>query len=187
MAHYIFQRNNGYGDFDFIASFETMELTDYPEYAVQIDDDYIGYIDMPYLNQLGFFPVGITSYGLRINPMNQFRPGLRGYRPIRLPGLPRLRGAAPRPMPGRPVPPPRPMHPQPPVPPRGPAPRVERPLPGRPAPVAPAPARPVAPAAPARPVAPAAPARPAAPVVPGKPGDKGPGGRGPGGMGPGRR
>lgn len=138
MAHYIFERNNGYGDYDYIYNFETMEITDYPEYAAQIDDHYLGYIDLPYLNHMGFYPVGITRYALRINPMLLFMPRVRGYRPARMPAAPRARGVAPRPMPGRPVPPPRAPHPVPPHAPAPhaphPAPQVNRPLPGQPVP-----------------------------------------------------
>ncbi len=81
MAHYVFQRNNGFGDFDYIASFETMELTDYKEYAAQVDDAYIEYIDIPYLNSLGFFAVRISTLALRINELLNFRPPVRGFRP----------------------------------------------------------------------------------------------------------
>ena len=152
MAHYVFQRNNGFGDFDYIANFETMELTDYKEYAAQVDDQFIGYIDIPYLNSLGFFAVGISTLALRINQLLNFRPLIRGFRPKFAPRPPRLRGAAPRPMPGRPVPPPRP------------APRpAARPKP------APAP----------RAVGPKPAPRPAPKAAPKKPGGRGPGGRGP--------
>lgn len=180
MAHYIFQRNNGWGDYDFIVNFETMELTDYPEYAAQIDDNYLGYLDIPYLNSLGFYPVGITTYSLRINPLQMFIPGMRGYRPVRMPGAARQRGAAPRPMPGRPAPMRSVPHPHP-----APA--------GRPGP---APAARPNPAPAARPnPAPAArpnPAPAAGPMggrtQPGNGGQRGPAGNpGPGGKGPGRR
>ena len=89
MAHYVFQRNNGYGDFDYIRSFETMEITDYPEQAAQVDDRYMAYIDIPYLNSLGFFAVGITSLALRILPMLLFQPLTRGFRPRVAPRPPR--------------------------------------------------------------------------------------------------
>lgn len=121
MAHYVFQRNNGFGDFDYIRSFETMEITDYPEMAVQVDDTYLPYIDMPYLNRLGFYAVGITTLGLRISPLQFFRPLVRGFRPTIVPRPPRAH------VPGIP-----------PRPPRAPAPRAPRPAPvpraARPAP-----------------------------------------------------
>lgn len=163
MAHYVFQRNNGFGDFDYIADFETMEITDYKEYAAQVDDAFIGYIDIPYLNSLGFFAVGISTLALRINHLLNFRPVIRGFRPLVLPRAPRARGAAPRPMPGRPVPPPRPM--------ARPAARPTAPRPAaRPKPASPGPAPgPMGPK-------PAPKARPASPK---KPGGTGRGGRGP--------
>ena len=68
MAHYVFQRNNGFGDYDYIRNFETMEITDYPEFAAQVDDRYMPYLDMRYLNGLGFYAIGITSLALRIAP-----------------------------------------------------------------------------------------------------------------------
>ena len=110
MAHYVFQRNNGWGDYDYIRNFETMEITDYPEFAAQVDDKYIPYIDIPYMNSLGFYPVGITSLALRIVPMLLFTPAVRGYRPVAKPRAARLRGApmGPRPTTG-PMPAPRPV------------------------------------------------------------------------------
>ena len=178
MAHYVFQRNNGYGDFDYISNFNTMELTDYKEYAAQVDDKYLPYIDMAYLNSLGFYAVGITALALRINPLELFIPLVRNFRPVGIPRPPRARGAAPRPMIGRPIP----------VPPPKPAPRpLHRPAPA-PRPAAPRPAplpKPAAPKpAPARAVAPKPAPRPA--VGPKPAGGKGPGGRGPGGRGLGR-
>ena len=99
MAHYVFQRNNGFGDFDYIRNFETMEITDYKEFAAQVDDRYLAYIDIPYLNQLGFFAIGITQLALRIEPLLLFMPRVRGFRPAVLPRAARLRGAAPGPRP----------------------------------------------------------------------------------------
>lgn len=170
MAHYVFQRNNGFGDYDYIRNFETMEITDYPEFAAQVDDRYIAYIDIPYLNSLGFYPVGITSLALRISPMLLFVPLIRGYRPPTRPRPARLRGAplGPRPTTG-PMPMPRPV--------------------GRR--VGPAAARPAAPrvAAP-RPATRQSPLAPKAAPGSKTPGGKVPGGRGgmgPGGMGPGGR
>lgn len=151
MAHYVFQRNNGYGDYDYIRNFETMEITDYKEYAAQVDDKYMGYLDIPYLNSLGFFAIGISRLALRIIPDFLFVPRIRGFRPTVMPRAPRARGAAPMPRPVIvPVPAPRP------------APRP------RPAP-APRPAPRPAPAGPGA-------LRPARRG----PGGKGPGGRGPG-------
>ena len=109
MAHYVFQRNNGWGDYDYIRNFNTMEITDYPEFAAQVDDRYMPYIDIPYMNSLGFYPIGITSLALRIVPMLLFTPTVRGYRPPAKPRPARLRGAplGPRPTTG-PMPAPRP-------------------------------------------------------------------------------
>ena len=158
MAHFVFQRNNGFGDFDYIRSFETMEITDYPELAIQVDDKYIGYIDMLYLNQLGFYAVGITTLGLRISPLQYFRPLVRNFRPTIVPRPPRAHVPGVSPIvraPRAPKPAPAPRAPRP-----APAPRTARPAP------APRPA-----------------ARPAPrPAGPGRIG-KGPGGRG--GRGPG--
>ncbi|MCR4622456.1 MAG: hypothetical protein K5663_10295, partial [Clostridiales bacterium] len=109
MAHYVFQRNNGFGDYDYIRSFDTMEITDYKEYAAQVDDAGISFIDIPYLNQLGFYAVRISSLALRIEPLLQFSPAVMGYRPAPPPLPPRPRGAAPRPRPNNgPMPVPRP-------------------------------------------------------------------------------
>ena len=108
MAHYVFRRDNGYGDYDFIADFDTMELTDYKEYAAQVDDRYMPYIDMQYMNSLGFYAVGISTLALRIVPEYGYVPRVRGFRPVGMPRPPRARGMAPRPMPGRPGPAPRP-------------------------------------------------------------------------------
>ena len=163
MAHYVFQRNNGFGDFDYIRSFETMEITDYPEYAAQVEDKYLAYIDMPYLNSLGFYAVGITSLALRILPALLFRPLTRGYRPLVAPRPPRAH------IPGA-VPPRMPRPPRVPRPPRAAAPR----------PVGPGP-RPIAPAPGPAPRGAAPSPRPAAPGMrpPRGPagGRRGPGGR----------
>ena len=159
MAHYVFQRNNGFGDFDYIRSFETMEITDYPEYAAQVEDKYLAYIDMPYLNSLGFYAVGITSLALRILPALLFRPIARGFRPVAAPRPPRAH------IPG-PVPPRAPKPPHAPRPPRVAAPRPVGPAPRgiAPSPVAPGPR-------------PAAPGRPPKGPMGGPGGRRGPGGR----------
>lgn len=158
MAHYVFQRNNGWGDYDYIRNFDTMEITDYPEFAAQVDDKYIPYIDIPYLNSLGFFPIGITSLALRIVPMLLFAPTVRGYRPKNKPRPARVKGApmGPRPTSG-PMPIPRAF---------GQRARVAVPK------TAPRPAP--------RPSMPKPVGRPSRPGGPLMPGDKGPGGRGPG-------
>ncbi|MBR4234963.1 MAG: hypothetical protein IKR85_02745 [Clostridia bacterium] len=134
MAHYVFQRNNGYGDYDYIRSFDTMEITDYKEYAAQIDDKYLAYIDIPYMNSLGFYPIRITSLALRIEPLLLFTPLIRGFRPLVKPRAPRARGALPGPRPiAGPMPAPRPA-PRPRV--VAPRPRVAAPRPAvKPAPV----------------------------------------------------
>ena len=88
MAHYVFQRNNGFGDFDYIRSFDTMEITDYKEYASQVDDEGIAFLDIPYLNQLGFFAVRISTLALRIEPLLQFIPAVMGFRPAPAPRRP---------------------------------------------------------------------------------------------------
>lgn len=159
MAHYVFQRNNGYGDFDYIRSFQTMEITDYPQEAAQVDDRYLAYIDIPYMNSLGFYAVGITQLALRIIPMLLFQPVTRSYRPIGIPRPPRAHVPGVMPAVVRP--------------PRAPRPHVVAPRPPRaPRPATPGPAVPRAP----RPVGPAG-------IGP----KRGPGGKGPGGIGgPGR-
>ncbi|MBQ9409915.1 MAG: hypothetical protein IJU28_11080 [Clostridia bacterium] len=178
MAHYVFQRNNGWGDYDYIRNFETMEITDYPEFAAQVDDKYMGFIDIPYLNSLGFFPIGITSLALRIVPMLLFAPTVRGYRPAIKPRPARLRGAprGPRPTTG-PMPMPRPVG-------RRVGPAAVRPAPvGRGAAPRPAP-RTTAPKAAPRPATRTAVTAVPPAVSPALPGRKG-GGRNGGGMGPG--
>ncbi|MBQ3667704.1 MAG: hypothetical protein II920_00610 [Clostridia bacterium] len=172
MAHYVFQRNNGFGDYDYIRNFETMEITDYPEFAAQIDDKYIPYIDMPYMNSLGFYAVGITSLALRIVAPLLFVPAVRGYRPPARPRPARLRGAplGPRPVTG-PMPAPRPVG------------RRVSPI-ARPAAPRPAPARPAAPKPAAGPVRTAPSPAPRSRNKGGRGGMGGPGGLGgPGGMG----
>ncbi len=99
MAHYVFQRNNGWGDYDYIRSFDTMEITDYKEEAAQVEDRYLAYIDMGYLNQLGFFAVGLRPLALRIEPYLLFRPRGMGYRPVGVPRPPRDHGFEPPPPP----------------------------------------------------------------------------------------
>lgn len=74
MAHYVFQRDNGCGDLDFIQNFETMAITDFPQYAAQIEDKHLAHLDIGYLNKLGFYAVGIRSFSLRIEPSLLFRP-----------------------------------------------------------------------------------------------------------------
>ena len=166
MAHYVFQRNNGWGDYDYIRNFDTMEITDYPEFAAQVDDRYMPYIDIPYMNSLGFYPIGITSLALRIVPTLLFAPLVRGYRPKVKPQPARLRGAPLRPRPTTgPMPAPRPVG-------RRIGPAATRPAPrpiARPAAASKPTARPAAPAA--RPAT-----RPAGPAAPKGPG-RGPGGR----------
>ncbi|MBR5379315.1 MAG: hypothetical protein IK140_02165 [Clostridia bacterium] len=153
MAHYVFQRNNGFGDFDYIRNFETMEITDYKEFAAQVDDRFMAYLDIPYLNSLGFFPIGITSLALRIEPLLLFTPLVRGFRPAAKPRAPRLRGAAPGPRP------------------------LTGPMPGlRPAPVqrrASTPRPAPRPAQPGRPVSPLRPGQPAPTVRSPKPASRG--------------
>lgn len=115
MAHYVFQRDNGYGDYDYIHDFDTMEITDYKEEAAQVEDRFLSYIDMPYMNQLGFFAVGISRLALRIayGPL-LYRPLIMGYRPIAMPRPPRAHvPRPPRPRGRRPASPaPRPRAPR---------------------------------------------------------------------------
>ncbi|MBQ4156639.1 MAG: hypothetical protein IJD86_00650 [Clostridia bacterium] len=99
MAHYIFQRNNGYGDMDFIQNFNTMSITDYPHEAAQVEDKYLAYIDMGYLNQLGFYAVGIRQFNLKIDYYRRFTPSMRGFRPPKPARPPRPRAIPPRPRP----------------------------------------------------------------------------------------
>lgn len=90
MAHYIFQRDNGYSDLDFIQNFETMAVTDFPQYAAQIEDKDLAHLDVGYLNGLGFYAVGIRTFNLRIEKSLLFRPHVRGaYKSAVLPRNPR--------------------------------------------------------------------------------------------------
>lgn len=90
MAHYIFQRNNGYNDLDFIRNFETMAITDFPQFAAQIEDKDLAHLDIGYLNSLGFYAVGIKAFNLRIDPRLKYRPYARGaYKSAVLPRNPR--------------------------------------------------------------------------------------------------
>lgn len=90
MAHYIFQRNNGYNDLDFIRNFETMAITDFPQFAAQIEDKDLAHLDIGYLNGLGFYAVGIKAFNLRIDPRLKYQPYARGaYKSAVLPRNPR--------------------------------------------------------------------------------------------------
>lgn len=90
MAHYVFQRNNGYNDLDFIQNFETMAITDFPQYAAQIEDKDLAHLDIGYLNKLGFYAVGIKTFNLRIEPHLKYTPYARGaYKSAVLPRNPR--------------------------------------------------------------------------------------------------
>ena len=94
MAHYVFQRNNGYNDLDFIQNFETMAITDFPQHAAQIEDKDLAHLDIGYLNGLGFYAVGIKTFNLRINQSLLFRPYARGaYKSAVLPRNPRAHTA----------------------------------------------------------------------------------------------
>jgi len=106
MAHYVFQRNNGYGDFDYIASFETMAITDYKEFAAQVDECFLPLLDMECLASYGFYAVSLTSLCLRIQPRLMFMPRTPCFRPPMPSRAPRARGAAPAPRPigARPAP-----------------------------------------------------------------------------------
>lgn len=96
MAHYIFQRNNGYNDLDFIGNFETMAVTDFPQFAAQIEDKDLVHLDVGYLNRLGFYAVGIKTFNLRIDPMRKFTPHVPGaYKSAVLPRNPRSHTAPP--------------------------------------------------------------------------------------------
>ena len=94
MAHYIFQRNNGFGDLDFIQNFETMAITDFPQFAAQIEDKDLAHLDIGYLNKLGFYAVGIKTFNLRIEPHLKYHPYARGaYKSAVLPRNPRAHTA----------------------------------------------------------------------------------------------
>lgn len=94
MAHYIFQRNNGYNDLDFIQNFETMAITDFPQFAAQIEDKDLAHLDIGYLNRLGFYAVGIKAFNLRIEPRLKYQPHVRGvYKSAVLPRNPRAHTA----------------------------------------------------------------------------------------------
>ena len=90
MAHYIFQRNNGYNDLDFIQNFETMAITDFPQFAAQIEDKDFAHLDIGYLNKLGFYAVGIKTFNLKIEPRLKYQPYAHGaYKSAVLPRNPR--------------------------------------------------------------------------------------------------
>ncbi len=94
MAHYIFQRNNGYNDLDFIGNFESMAITDFPQFAAQIEDKDLAHLDVGYLNKLGFYAVGIKTFNLRIDPMRKYQPYAKGaYKSAVLPRNPRAHTA----------------------------------------------------------------------------------------------
>ena len=180
------------GRYEFIQDMDNMILTENANRALQVTENELDYIDMPYLNAAGFYAMEADRFQVSLLEALLFHPAVRGYRPRvappprrrtvrrRMPTALGLLGAL--------------LHPHKPSPRRKPAPRPPKP----PRPKRAAPARPKA-AAPARP-APgrsAGPARPAAPgrrVSPARPDPsavrrpltigKRPGGRG--GRGPGR-
>lgn len=157
MAHYVFVRDeDGDGIYDFIQDLAIMSITDDKWRAQQFDDDDLRTIDIRYLNDHGFFAMGITNFALRIMPQNHYVPPRGGLLSLLLPPK----------RPRRPVPPPKPKRARPPRPmvPGIPAPRSSKPAAPRPpkphvsSPAAPRPPRGSRPAGP-RPPRPAGPGR----------------------------
>lgn len=104
MAHYVFVRDeDGDGIYDFIQNLEIMSITDDKWRAQQFDENDLRAIDIRYLNDHGFYAMGITNFALRIMPQNRYVPPLGGLLSLLLPP-PRPR----RPAPPKPKRPPRP-------------------------------------------------------------------------------
>lgn len=127
--HYLIGRDlDGDGRYEFIQNMANMALTTDPYRALQISEYDLSSIDMPYLNEYGFYALEASRFQVSLLERLLFRPAVRSYRP-------------------RIAPPPRHMHrvipPKPRIhgmmnasrPPRNPAParlpKVERPAPGR--------------------------------------------------------
>lgn len=67
-----------------------MSITDFPQFAAQIEDKDLAHLDIGYLNGLGFYAVGIKAFNLRIDPRLKYRPYARGaYKSAVLPRNPR--------------------------------------------------------------------------------------------------
>lgn len=172
--HYFIGRDiDGDGYPEFVCNLETMALTEDPARALQFTERELEYLDMRYMNSIGFYAIEVSHYGIPMLVNMLFRPAVRGYRPRVAPPPRRVR--APRPM-GHPVPPPHgPMgHPGPGYPPHGPmsgpGPRGMSGPTGRPA---------------GSPVGHGPMSGPTGRGPGGRGGIGGPGGRGPGGRGPG--
>lgn len=93
--YYIFRRNTGFGYPDYIRDFNTMTVTYNPFQAQQVSDEEIFFIDIPYMNSLGFYAVPIDEIGIRFIPRLLFRPPFRGFRPRFTPPPPRRRSGLP--------------------------------------------------------------------------------------------
>lgn len=159
MAHYVYYRADTDGDGypEFIQDIQTMIITEDPMMAQQYTEADLRTIDAGFMGNYGFFPLGITQFGLRINPMRAYRPPYAGLLRLLTPPPRRMRPMGAPLGPIGPVPrPPRPPRPAAPMRTSAPAPRPSGPIGG-----------------------PRGPHR--------GPGGMGPGGMGPGGMGPGRR
>lgn len=80
--HYFIGRDiDGDGYPEFIEDLNSMILTDNPARALQFTANELAYIDMPYLNSLGFFAIEAHHYGIPMLAQMLFRPTVRGYRP----------------------------------------------------------------------------------------------------------
>lgn len=93
--YYIFRRDTGFGYPDYIRDFNTMTVTYNPFQAQQVSDTELFFIDIPYMNSLGFYAVPIDEIGIRFIPRLLFRPPFRGFRPRFTPPPPRRRSGFP--------------------------------------------------------------------------------------------
>lgn len=169
------------GSYEFIKDMDNMILTEDANSALQMTEAQLGYLDMAYLNEAGFYALEADRFRVSILEQLLFAPMVMGFRPRVAPPPRRRRRPAPPPPPRRP----------------------HRPAPRRPraaacimdAMLTPGPARPKRGPKPrpagvkhGRKPRSAAPAgRSGAGRGPASPfGGRGPGGRGPGGRGPGR-
>ncbi len=89
--YYVFRRSVDEYYPDYIADFETMELTEDPDYAAQVSDLYIDMLDTAYLNSLGFYAVSLGHLTVNIVSPRYFRPRIRNYRSHMTPRQPRRR------------------------------------------------------------------------------------------------
>lgn len=95
------------GQYEFIKDMDKMILTEDPASALQITEEQLEYIDMAYLNAVGFYALEADRFQVSILEKLLFSPMMMGYRPPVVPP-PRPRHRTPPPphhAPRKPAPP----------------------------------------------------------------------------------